>query len=900
MEKTYIALDLETTGFEAENDQVIEIAAIKFQGKKIIGTFETLVNPHFPIPAMVSHITGITQNDVANAPEFSEIKDQLIEFLGDFPIIGHNIDFDLTFLKAKGLPIKNKQYDTLHLAGILLPGLPSYSLDTISRVLKLEHTKKHRAMSDTHVCFDLFNLLFEKIAEIPANTLLEIQRLIKKSDWHLGEIFLEAKANKSSKKPDKSSKQVNNDIPKAETPLNNLADFFQNQELANSLFHNYESRPTQQQLAENIYKSFENQSHLIAEAPTGSGKTFAYLLAGALWNKKFQEKVVISTNTNNLQDQIFQKDFPILQKLFPNLKIALLKGRKNYFSPARFNHIISKDKLEEHEILMAIKVILWLLKTETGDLEELNLHNKELTLLDEICCLNSQQNTPPSQQNKKPLANKELIEEKFLTRARLNAEQADLLIINHSLLIQDSISANQLLPEFYYLVIDEAHHLEKIATDALTIDLTPNRFRKILENLQELEIKYASSDNLFSNPNSQSLPSKIRLQSDQAEFQAIQFFEAANNFLEEFGKPLNLFPLHLTLNFVHLKTAQWDNLKEQLNSLNQHLKGLQENLNSLVKDLLTNGETDLFDLEYYQNQLSKLSEDTASLLIDIEKNIVWINRTHDENLHFQKAPLEIGEELQKLLYQNKKSVIFTSATLTTNGNFNYIKHELGLSENVMELKLPSHFSYPDQVKIIIPEDLPLDPREDAYLEDCQNLINQIIQTNGGRTLVLFTSKKDLSRIFHHLAPQLKHQGFNLLAQGISGGRGKIISHFMDEPESSALMGTNSFWEGIDLVGNLLNCLVIQKLPFDPPEDPIFRARSRRFRNEFNDYSLPRAILRFKQGFGRLIRSSQDTGNTIMLDSRLVHKEYGKNFLASLPEGIQIHQCSKSQVIDLLK
>ncbi|MGL5830554.1 MAG: helicase C-terminal domain-containing protein [Candidatus Altimarinota bacterium] len=896
MDKTYIALDLETTGFEAENDQVIEIAAIKFQGKKIIDTFETLVNPQVPIPAMVSHITGITQEHIANAPHFSAIQEKLVEFLGDHPIIGHNIDFDLSFLKAKGLPIKNKQYDTLHLAGILLPGLASYSLDTISRVLKLEHTNKHRAMSDTHVCFDLFNLLFDKIAEIPANTLQEIQSLIKKSDWHLGEIFLEAKPAKTSTKVDKKETKKTLENPFPNLKLDQPADFFNDAELAASLFPNYEPRPTQQQLSEDIFKSFSNQSHLIAEAPTGSGKTFAYLLAGALWNKKFQEKVVISTNTNNLQDQIFQKDFPVLEKLFPNLKIALLKGRKNYFSPARFNHIISKEKLEEHEILMAIKVILWLLKTETGDLEELNLHNKELTLLDEICCLGSQTMPSPSPKGK----DQQLIpEEKFLTQARLNAETADILVVNHSLLIQDSISANHLLPDFHYLIIDEAHHLEKTATDALIVDLTPNRFRKILENLQELELQYSASPTLFSTPEANNLPSKIRLQSDQAEYQASEFFNSTNEFLEEFGKPLNLFPLHLTLNFVHLKTTQWDSLKNQLTLLNEQIRQLLENLNLLIKNLLVNGQTDLFDLEYYQNQLSKLSADSTSLLENIEANIVWINRTHDENLHFQKAPLEIGHELQTLLYQNKKSIIFTSATLTTNGNFNYIRHELGLTENVQELKLPSHFSYPDQVKIIIPEDLPLDPREDAYLEDCQNLINQIIQKNGGRTLVLFTSKKDLSRIFHQLAPKLKHEGFNLLAQGISGGRGKIISHFMDEPESSALMGTNSFWEGIDLVGDLLNCLIIQKLPFDPPEDPIFRARSRRFRNEFNDYSLPRAILRFKQGFGRLIRSSQDTGNTIMLDSRLVHKEYGKNFLASLPEGIQIHQCSKNQVIDLL-
>ncbi len=287
MSNIYIALDLETTGFDAEKDQVLEIAAIKFQGNQIIDRFETLINPETEIPSMVSHITGITPDTVKDAPTFDQVSKNLTIFLGNYPIVGHNIDFDLTFLEAKGIPILNKQYDTFHLGSILLPNLPSYSLETISRELKIDHTNKHRAMSDAHVCFELFQILVDKIAAIPSHTLTEIQRHVTKCDWDLGDLFLQTKSVKTTN-PDAAK---NSNLPELNLQIENSADLV---DLLNSpsplekIIPQYEARPSQKLMLEKIINAFENNYCLMAEAGTGTGKTFAYLLAAAFQNKQHQ------------------------------------------------------------------------------------------------------------------------------------------------------------------------------------------------------------------------------------------------------------------------------------------------------------------------------------------------------------------------------------------------------------------------------------------------------------------------------------------------------------------------------------------------------------------------------------------------------------------------------------
>ncbi len=885
MNEIYISLDLETTGFDAETDQVIEIAAIKFQGNKILEEFETLINPMIEIPAMVSHITGIDSDTVRDAPTFESIAPGLRAFLGNHPIVGHNIDFDLTFLESKGIPILNKQYDTLQLAGILLPNLPSYSLDTISRQLKIDHKNKHRAMSDAHVCFELFQILTAKIQEIPKKTLKEIQTQIAKAHWDLGELFI----NISTPPAGKKVVQVddNADKPALKIKLDSSEDLLNLFDLPSplsELVNNFEARPSQKKLLDHILQAFQRDHHLLAEAGTGTGKTLAYLLASAHHSSKSHEKIIISTYTHNLQDQIIYKDFPLVQRLFPNIRISLLKGRKKYLSLQRFEQLKQRSTLESHELIAIIKILIWLDTTTTGDLDELHLQNKENIIIDDICSLPDQK--PGSSGF-----------EEFLDRARRSAETADIVVVNHALLIQDALADNKILPQSEFLIVDEAHHLEKTTTDALTITISYSRFLKQWESLLG-SIEDARRDSLAFDNELTQLTENFATLKIKSLHQVERLFDNIREMLNQFAKILPGIPVQLSINIALRNSEEWQTILAMLKDL-KPLRAELQNMFQKFQNILDSSEIEDSETPNHFNNLIDSYLEAEQIAEQYDRKINWISKGFlDESIHFHAAPLQITDSLKTLLFNFKKSVILTSATLTSFGNFNYIRSELGLGEDFNEIKLPSHFSYPDQVKIIIPEDLP-EPKEPEYIEECQKVIDEVIIRNGGRALVLFTAKRELAKVFHDLAPKLKKVGINLLAQGLTGGRGKIISHFQDEPASCAILGTNSFWEGVDLIGPVLTCVIIQKLPFDPPDDPIVQARSAKFRRPFDEYSLPRAILRFKQGFGRLIRSARDTGSVVILDSRLVQKAYGRDFIASLPEGIQIKQCPKSEVQDYI-
>lgn len=883
MEKTYIALDLETTGFDPVADQVLEIAAVKFQGDQILETFETLIRPGLEIPPMVSHITGITAETVRDAPSFEAVRENLIVFLGNLPIVGHNIEFDLTFLEAKGIPILSPQLDTLKLATILFPELPSHSLDTISRQLKIPHQQKHRALSDALVCVRLFKLLQEKIDEIPSPTMAEIHQLVQRGTWDLAELFLQSSGHRLPPPSQAGRRTVSTQktavmLPNAyqssaaigellgpTSPLSQILDFF-------------EFRPGQQTLFAKIAAAAENGHHLLAEAGTGTGKTMAYLLAAAALRRTSGKKTIISTYTNNLQDQIVNKDFPLIQKIFPDLTIAVLKGRRKYLDLSKLQTLKEKPVLEEHEITSLIKILLWLGKTESGDLDELNLQNKETLIFEQIC-------SEPDRQ-----------EHGYLEKARAKAEQADIVVVNHALLVQDGLSVNGILPAAELLIIDEAHHLEKTITDAQTVTFSENRLIHLWERFSEdfLEKTRLTPDQ---STKWNDLLEKLREQRLISLEHNQKIFRSINLLMQKFASAPQGTGARLSLDGAISEDLQWTKARDNLDELD---RSGQETL-SLCREITRlsgkehpadeAAESALRHLENFFQQLAFFKHNSS-------QQITWISQNFDNSLHLATAPLTVDQTFHEAVSDKFSSVTLTSATLSTYGNFNYLRHELGLGENYQQILIPSHFSYPDQVKIIIPEDLS-DPRDPRYLAECGQIISSTVKKNGGRTLVLFTAKKDLARVFHDLAPDLKTTGIDLLAQNISGGRGKILAHFQDDPERSAILGTNSFWEGVDLIGPVLTCVIIQKLPFDPPDDPIIKSRSARFNKPFEEYSLPRAILRFKQGFGRLIRSASDTGAVIILDSRLVQKSYGREFISSLPQGIKIHQCRQDEVTDYL-
>lgn len=871
MEKIFVALDLETTGFDAEQDQVIEIAAVKFDGEKVLSTFESLIKPNRTIPPIIAHMTGIRDEDLHDAPQFEEIKEKLVQFIGHYPIVGHNISFDVGFLNQKGLSLQSPLYDTLDLASILLPGLPSYSLDTLTRTLKIEHRNKHRALSDTKATQELFSMLLKKMEEIEPDAMKEIREVLNKSTWPMRELFLNVKSSGKAKKTSaKPKEEPSGDGRLTEEQMQN---FFADAGPLSKAIDSYESRPSQEKITTKILESFEQEKHLLLEAGTGTGKTIAYLLAAVFFAQKNNEKIIISTYTKNLQDQIINKDIPLLHKALRNLdknvdfSSTLLKGRTNYISLKRLHKFMMKDLFEPHEVTFLLKIIFWLRETSTGDIDELNLQGKEFPLRFEICYEegSDDENDP------------DFAHRSFLRRARQKAEQADIIIVNHALLLQSTVSGSSILPPHEYMIIDEAQHLEKVATDSLTLQFAANSFLRPFERLGRLDEKQKAACH-------------------QIITRAEIFFGILGIFTEKHADAMELQYSYL-IKEEALNSLEWQKVKDSVTLLHQLITELTNELENYRND----DEEMLRDVKALTYDIQKRRDDLHAVFLSNEWNnrIQWTYRTYEGTSCLKSAPLNVGMQLHNLLFNAQKSIILTSATLQTQNTFDFIRGQLSLDDSVKSIALPSHFDYPDQVKIIIPEDLPA-PATEGYFKACSRIIREIIKANGGRTLVLFTAKKALTATYMAIAPDLKSDGYNVLAQGLTGGKGKILEQFKEEPETSALFGTASFWQGVDIPGDLLTCIVMQKLPFDPPTDPIIYSRGLQYSDSFNEYQLPLAILRFKQGFGRLIRTSKDKGSMIILDSRILQSSYGRKFLESLPSGIRLEYAVSDNVAALLK
>jgi len=855
----YISLDIETTGLSPERDDIIEIGAVKFDEEKIHDKYQTFIHYSEPIPELVTHITGITNTDLEGAPTLQDIADDLYEFIGDLPILGHNIAFDLDFLTEKGFILNNQRLDTLPLTQILKPGLPTYSLDMLTEVFEIKHKDKHRAQDDAIATADLFNLLVAEISKIDKQTLDRIKEIVSKSNWGLKDIFLGIESNK------KAEEKGNGDEEQSPGHLNwdkkEILKLYEE----NPAIPDYEKREPQIKMTERIIDAFSDHKNLIIEAGTGTGKSLAYLLPAIYKARSEETKVVIATHTKNLQDQLFNKDIPLARTLIEEgFRVAVLKGRNNYLSGERLAQFMNKSFFYDGEVSMLIKVLLWKNRTKTGDKEELSLQGREYFNWLDICCdgIKCPHNDPK-------FSNK-----CYLHKAREKAAKADVIITNHSLLLNDTIGPTQILPEYKYLIVDEAHHLENEATSALTITITNESITGPIRNLKDL---------LKREP-------ELVGELEELESKADIFFGILGMFYEKFIRYAS-FIQQLTLVDHMYESIEWERLSDA--AQNTALKGEQvfKELHAFAESI--DDEDFASYVQYEMEGIAELMRKLSFVVLekgvsDWGRSVSWIFMKYDQTLGIKCAPVQVREHLRGTLLHDKNSIILTSATLSVDHKFDYIKYQLGLDEDFESEILPSYFKYEDQVEVVIYKDLKA-PQTPGFFEETCEIIKREAIENGGRMLVLFTSKKAIEATFLKLAPELKNQGITILAQNMSGGRNKIIELFKKNPENSIIFGTNSFWEGVDIKGEALNTVIIQKLPFDPPNDPIHSARGELFDNPFNDYQVPRAILRFKQGFGRLIRSAKDKGRVIVLDSRVLKKSYGETFISSLPEGVSVKQ-----------
>ncbi len=855
----YISLDIETTGLSKERNDIIEIGAVKFDEHKIHDRYQTFIHYDGEIPELVTHITSITNKDLEGAPNLQDIADDLYEFLGDLPIVGHNINFDLDFLIEKGFILNNQRLDTLPLTQIIKPGLPTYSLDMLTEEFEIQHKKKHRAQDDAIATSELFNLCVAEISQIDKHTLARIKEIVSKSNWGLKDVFLNINSNVEP------SKSAGNGDEQPTGHLNWDKDEILKLYEENNSIPDYEKREPQIKMTEKIIEAFSEKKNLIIEAGTGTGKSLAYLLPAIYKARSEETKVVIATHTKNLQDQLFNKDIPLAHNLIKEgFKCAVLKGRNNYLSGERLLQFMQKSFFYDAEVSMLIKVLLWKNHTKTGDKEELSLQGREYFNWLDICCDGI----------KCPHNDAKFSHKCYLSKAREKAAKADVIITNHSLLLNDTIGPTQILPEYRHLIVDEAHHLENEATSALTITITNELITNPIKNLKDLLKREPELVGEL-----EELESKVDI-----------LFGILGMFYQKFIQYAS-FIQQLTLNEYMYESIEWERLSDA--TQNTTLKGEQvfKDLHAFAESI--DDEDFAAYIQYEMEGVAELMRKLSFVILekgvsDFGKSVCWVFTKYDKTLGIQCAPVQVREHLRGTLLHDKDSIVMTSATLSVDHKFDYIKYQLGLDDDFEDVIMPSHFKYDEQVEVIIYKDLKA-PNTPGYFEETSEIIKREAIENGGRMLVLFTAKKAIEATFLKLTPELKSHGISILAQNMSGGRNKIIELFKKNPENSIIFGTNSFWEGIDIKGEALNTVIIQKLPFDPPNDPVHSARGELFDNPFFDYQVPRAILRFKQGFGRLIRSAKDKGRVIVLDSRVLNKNYGEMFLNSLPEGVNVQQ-----------
>ena len=904
MNQTYVSLDLETTGLNPDSDRIIEVGMVKFCGEEVIDTFHTLVNPYCPLPYRIRLLTGITPEEVKAAPPFPAVAPEIISFVGDYPIVGQNIKFDLDFLSSQGVEFLNPIYDTLKIAHILLPSLPDHRLPTLAEQLVIPYPVQHRALADAITAKEVFLALLDKASQLPLSLMIEINRSTAATHWSWRSLFLDierAKAGTHSlwdwgKETQRRSFALSTYsgqkeplIPRS-TPepldLNQLTTLLEPDSPIATSFPAFEHRSGQVSMMQAVAQALSDRQHLIVEAGTGIGKSIAYLLPAILFSLRNNAHIIISTNTINLQEQLMNKDIPdLLQALqglevISDLRVTQLKGRSNYLCLRRWNSWRDTPGLPWEEIEFLLRTLVWLSSSPTGDRAELNLTRNESTLWNRICA--SEDNCI---QEQCPYYKDGC----FLYRARHKAEEAHLIVVNHALLLSDMVKG-RILPEYSHLVIDEAHHLEEEATQQLGYQISRHDIFDYLDRLDGRDRALLRlQDSLHG-----SLSALRRKEIDQAVESLGERVKVARSSVSQFFDILAYF-LHLYAegqgNELRFNTqlrrrsewAQieipWENLSLRIEEIENKISELHAMLENLRGD--SNPDSLMMELSLLQQRGSGLRRQLNSVMASSEaNNICWVSqRGQDDDLYLHTAPLHVGKALEEQLFWQKDSIVLTSATLSTEGTFDYVKERLELRE-ANELIIDTPFDYMTSAMIYLPQDIP-EPDEPGYQQAVEQSLLELGRATQGRTLALFTSHAALRATHTAIQARLEEEGILVLGQGIDGSPKQLLTTFKNNPRTM-LLGTASLWEGIDVVGKPLSVLVIARLPFSVPTDPIFSARCELYNDPFNQYALPQAALRFKQGFGRLIRSKEDKGVMVVLDRRLQTKPYGRVFLASLP------------------
>ena len=911
---TYVTLDLEMTGLNPDLDAIIEIGAVKFEGYRVLETFQTLVNPYREIPAFIHRLTGIEQRSVDRAPPLAAVAGQLLEFVGNLPVVGHNVAFDLGFLSRSGVELRGDAYDTWDLASVLLPYAASYSLPILAPGLGVEHSEAHRALNDAQATHKVFMALMGLADRLDPAVLSYIGPMAARARWptglllgavspvgdgqvsRLGVVGIDLESlGQRIRSPHRAPK------PRSEIPAvgpEEVASYLAPGGLMARAFPGFEHRPQQIEMARAVAEAIDNSAHLVVEAGTGVGKSLAYLLPAAIHSLRNGARVVVSTNTINLQEQLIQNDIPALvgaleeEGIVPRgeLRAVPLKGKANYLCLRRWNHVAGGDGLSVDEARVLSKTLVWLQDTGTGDRGEINLAGRDAVTWGRISA--AEKGQCPGMRGEGVC---------FVRAARDGADGAHIIVVNHALLLTDMAMGGGLLPEYRHLIIDEAHHLEEAATQQLGFQVSQERLGEELDALGRLisSVRVLMRGPSVSGPQGSRAGELVEELESRWSIRARADWDRLWNVIDGFftahqERDRDQFQMGITRStraepgWSEVEIA-WENVDLGLGDGTTQMERLRRFLETLSLESQEHLDALMMEVSTWQGEIEELQRNLKVLLAAPaeETRIDWMARVQDRrgdssggsSIVLHSAPLNVGPELQERLFSKKDTVVLTSATLSTEGNFDYIRDRVGLYEGE-ELLVGSPFDYRRAALLLIPSDMPL-PDTWEYQQAMEGVLVELARALDGHTLVLFTSHSALRGAAKAIRGPLEAEGIQVLAQGVDGSPRRILQSFAENPKG-VILGTSSFWEGVDLSGGVLKALVLARIPFHVPTEPVFAARSAQFDNPFQQYALPQAVLRFRQGIGRLIRSSRDRGAIVVLDRRITARAYGKAFLDSIP------------------
>lgn len=908
IEDDVIVLDTETTGLSCAENELIEISAARLRGREVVDRFDTFVHPNGLIPPEITELTSITNADVAHAPRAEEAVAALEEFVQGCPVIAHNATFDRSFIESVkgGVRVSDIWIDSLALSRIALPRLSSHKLATMAELFGCAAVS-HRASDDVEALCGVWRILLCALTDLPGGLMRLLADMHPDVRWpyrpifsflageRQGETFSLEAARAQVMQADAEPDHIDADeLPGLTMPRRDEIELrYAPGGLVNDMYASYEPRAEQIVMASEVRDAFAMSTHRVIEAGTGVGKSIAYLVPAAEAAKRNKITVGIATKSNNLTDQLMYQELPKLaRELDGGLSFCALKGFDHYPCLLKLESLAAGREITTNrdpaDTLTAIAVLYaFACQSPTGDLDSLGIrwrsvNRADLTTSSRECARGNCH-----------FFNRGC----FVRCARRRAAKADIVVTNHSLLFRNVAADGKILPPIRHWIIDEAHSVEKEARRQWALSVSADESRMVFERLGgaqsgalgRLTHALASSDaaTLFLG-----LGAKAASSASRASLAMAELFEAVRE-LSRNGKADGYADANIWIGPELRAHRGWEYFEPTARTAIDALDEAGKNLSSLAESVGAENPEMVIEVADGARRIKEMKSTLSLILEGTDEHYVYslqvnkARRAGGEALTAER--MDIGEALAEQWLPEMHSVVFTSATVTVSNSFDHFNHSVGLDRlpkgSFSCVQLESSYNFQENMAVVVAGDIP-DPRDrDAYLAAMENLLVDVHMAMGGSTLTLFTNRRDMEDLYGRVEPRLSRQGLELACQLRGTSVKRLRDRFLSE-ESSSLFALKAFWEGFDASGATLRCVVIPKLPFASPTEPLSCERNVREERAWAKYSLPDAVLEVKQAAGRLIRTSTDRGVLVLADSRLLSKGYGKKFLSSLPSQFQ--------------